>query len=614
MIVPATHDAGSSHAPPVFASARGQRVFDIAAVAIIAGLAAFLVHRGWGDWADPIYNTGRELHIAQQLARGKVLYRDIAHLNGPISQQFNVQLFRAFVARVSVLTIANLALLAGLLAMIWWLWRQIADPLAAAVACIVLLMLFALGPGSRGFNFALPYEHEATHGLIGAFAAICLFAIYLNALRVRWLIFAGFALGIVLLTKFGIFLSVLLPTLAGVGASLYAQRATRHQTIAHLSALLIPILIVALAAFSFLLNDLPVRLAASSTFGSARWIGLPQLLAMPWYREWLGVRSIGRSLDEILLCGLSYAALLGPPFAAGIFARRRGEWRTAAVVVAPAYVLAVLFTLYDAISWQYAFRGLTLLILAMAIALGAGLLHRRRALIDRVLILRLTIVWFALLLLLHLGMRAVIFDYGFVFALPATLIAIASGVSWVPAIAERGGGFGWPPRAAMLAAVAVLITYFAQRDIRQLNRPRTTIGEGIDALKFDRRGEVVAEILRELRQRAGPNDTLLVAPDGAMLNYLSGLPNPTPYFGLMPPEIAMFGGQMLVRDAIAKSPPDWFVLTSGEAESFGFKSFTIDYGHNIWSWIEPRYSQVATAGNSQLAMRLFRRNTSGASE
>jgi len=72
--------------------------------------------------------------------------------------------------------------------------------------------------------------------------------------------------------------------------------------------------------------------------------------------------------------------------------------------------------------------------------------------------------------------------------------------------------------------------------------------------------------------------------------------------------MALFGGQARVLDAIKLSPPDWFVLTSGEAESFGFKSFTIDYGYDIWQWIESRYTRVAITGDQNFNMRLYRRN------
>jgi hypothetical protein len=87
------------------------------------------------------------------------------------------------------------------------------------------------------------------------------------------------------------------------------------------------------------------------------------------------------------------------------------------------------------------------------------------------------------------------------------------------------------------------------------------------------------------------------------------LANPTPFHGLMPPEVAMFGGQERVRDAIAQSPPDWFVLTSGEAESFGFKSFAVDYGAAIWHWIEPRNERVATVWDRTFTIHIYRRRT-----
>jgi hypothetical protein len=95
-----------------------------------------------------------------------------------------------------------------------------------------------------------------------------------------------------------------------------------------------------------------------------------------------------------------------------------------------------------------------------------------------------------------------------------------------------------------------------------------------------------------------------------MINYLSGLRNPTTYPGLMPPEIAMFGGPQRVRDAVAASPPDWFLLTSDNAGPFGFKSFAVDYGREIWRWIEPRYDRVATVGDERFAMQLYQRRAS----
>ena len=39
----------------------------------------------WFKWPDPVVDFGRELYTAWQISEGKVLYRDIAYFNGPLS-------------------------------------------------------------------------------------------------------------------------------------------------------------------------------------------------------------------------------------------------------------------------------------------------------------------------------------------------------------------------------------------------------------------------------------------------------------------------------------------------------------------------------------------------
>lgn len=48
----------------------------------------------WRKWPDLIIDFGRELYFPWQIASGKVLYRDIAHVFGPLSQHFNAMLFK----------------------------------------------------------------------------------------------------------------------------------------------------------------------------------------------------------------------------------------------------------------------------------------------------------------------------------------------------------------------------------------------------------------------------------------------------------------------------------------------------------------------------------------
>jgi hypothetical protein len=54
--------------------------------------------------------------------------------------------------------------------------------------------------------------------------------------------------------------------------------------------------------------------------------------------------------------------------------------------------------------------------------------------------------------------------------------------------------------------------------------PRThDLGRGADTLRVDERGARVAEAVALVEKHVGPVSTLAVLPEGAMVNYLSGV-------------------------------------------------------------------------------------------
>src|SRR5205085_8728514 len=96
----------------------------------LAGMLAFT----WRTWPDPIVDFGRELYVPWQLAQGKVLYRDVAHFNGPFSQYFNSLVFRVAGPSLMALAWTNILILCVMLMMLHRLLASIADEFAATVA------------------------------------------------------------------------------------------------------------------------------------------------------------------------------------------------------------------------------------------------------------------------------------------------------------------------------------------------------------------------------------------------------------------------------------------------------------------------------------------------
>ena len=131
-------------------------------------LAGYFLGLSWRRWPDPVVDFGRELYIPWQLAQGAVLYRDVDDFYGPLSQYLNSGLFAIFGPGVMVLVIANLVVLAGIVTLAYRLVRKAWGPLAALCGCGAFIAIFGFSRFmfAGNFNYATPYSHEATHGIL----------------------------------------------------------------------------------------------------------------------------------------------------------------------------------------------------------------------------------------------------------------------------------------------------------------------------------------------------------------------------------------------------------------------------------------------------------------
>lgn len=142
--------------------------------------------------------------------------------------------------------------------------------------------------------------------------------------------------------------------------------------------------------------------------------------------------------------------------------------------------------------------------------------------------------------------------------MPATLLLVASLVSWLPA--RWGRERGELARALALAAVAAATAGMLARSDVFYRYKDVALGRGADRiLASGARGRVLAGALERLEALLGPDETLLVLPEGASLNYWLRRRNPSRYSLYLPPEIATFGEPEILSDWQGH-PPDWVAL------------------------------------------------------
>ena len=561
--------------------------------AILAVVFTALAAWSWRRWPDVLVDFGRELYVAWRLAEGDVLYRDVASFYGPLSPYLNALWFRVFGPGLVTLAVLNMAITAAVTAGLYTLVRRAAAGSAwgALAGALVFLSTFAFAHliANGGFNFVAPYAHEATHGFALALAGILCALRAIDAARPRaWASASGALVGLAFLTKPEAFVAGL-----GTTAALLAfDGAARRKSAVHLLPYAAGFVAPPLFALALLALAMPLADAGRGVLGSWAYAGNDAVRAN-WYHAWTMGLDSPRANAAALARAAGAQVALGAAVAALVTAaRRKPAWRVPLAVAAAAGV-AVLLSSAD---WFQAARPLPLWT-ALALVAACRALWRRRDEPDvSADAARVALCAFALLLLPRMILNARLFHYGFVLAVPATLVLCAALLDWIPRALDRRGGGGAVVRAAAVAAIAVGVAFHLVQSHRRMHAKAHPVGSGRDLHYANARGPYVAAAMEGLAGLEPRDGTLATLPEGVMLNYLLRRRTSLPYLTMLPSDLATFGEDELLA-ALQRAPPDFIALVHRDTSEMGPQFFGRDYGRRTVDWIEERYAPAGGVGD-----------------
>lgn len=587
---------------------RGERLLasPVGQVLLHAVVLLALAWWSWRKWPDPLTDFGRELYVPWQLAEGKVLYRDIASLFGPLSSYVNAAFFKAFGVSLTTLVFCNLAILSLMVAGIHYLVRTTCGVLVATLVTLSVLILFGFGHyvAVGNYNFVSPYAHEATHGM--ALSAAALVAAHLGLARRSLALFglAGASFGLVLLTKPEVAVAAAAASTAGLGAAAWLTRDDRHLMLRAVPVFAAASLAAPLAFFGFFATHMPASDALAATAGAFAPLGAAGLSDGRFYQTVSGLDTPGANALRMLW---SFAGIVVFVCAAAVVSRSAADgtraWKNRSMrrVGWPASVACLLFL----VPWGSMFPRALPLTTVAAIGGFVILFARRRN--DRAEALRVVaaLMWsvFALVLLAKMMLNVRIFHYGFYLALPATAVLIMSLTWLVPqAIEQRysaeAGRVFRRISTWMLAACFVPYVLLSSWSYRDMTLPVGAGGDRFYATDLPLRwqGAAVAGALSTIDALTGPDDRVAVLPEGAMLNYLSRRESPLRVINVMPPELLVFGEQD-VLESLQKGRPKLVLLVRRDMSEYGYPLFGSDarYGLRTAAWLDAHYERVPSA-------------------
>ena len=565
------------------ATTRDTRWLELAGllVTLIALLAV-----SWRRTAHFLVDFGRELYVPWQITEGKQLYVDLAYFNGPLSPYFNATLFRLLGVSVTTLMLVNTVVLVVVLALIYLGLSRLGGSLSRFIGSALFLAVFALSDLYHfgNYNFVTPYSHEITHGFLLALVTLFLLMRCREDPKIGWLAGTGLALGLVFLTKAEIFMA----TAGAVGFGLLLVVVDRRQsaarTVKHASILIAVALIPPLLAFLLLSLSTSAEIAFRGVMGS--WLHLREgnLSELRFYKFYLGTLDLPNSLLRTAVWSVFYLIAFGPVFA---MARRTSPTSRARLWIAGLAALWVAVTTIltlNVLDPDDLLRPLPfLLVMAFVVLLGRNRSSRQQT--------YLIVTVFAFLLLAKIFFFTRLHHYGFVLAVPAFLVLVTVLLYDLPSLIARRGGWGKIFQVGALALLAILTAEVVRISVYGYRQADVPLGEGGDRLYVAEKGVLVARAIEWLEQNMGPDETLVVFPEGAMVNYQLRRANPTPYFTILPPEVLMFGEATMLQ-AYRADPPDYIAVVKRTTREYGYTAFGKGYAESLDSWHRQHYEVV----------------------
>jgi hypothetical protein len=545
----------------------------------VATVALFIVSRG--KWSDPIIDSGREWIVPDALARGELLYRDVVYWFGPFTPYWQSLFFRLFGSSFRTLVLAGIVSSAAILVLLRLVLIRIADSKLANAWTAVAIPWLIFMPQAGGAILGMGYRmwHAAAFGLLAL----------LLILAARD-IGAGLAAGAAGLcrTEWG------LAMLAAVIVALWLRSPKRPSvaTFARVAGGFVLVFGGGLGLFAFLagpdalLKDAPVLL-----------FNLPEETRVHVASPRPGIWASG--LTQMAYCAFAWLGVLA---LLEVFARSKQEpgfARRRLGLLAALVVLAAVAAAIAGLPNDVLLAGTPLLCAAsfvaslrtppgtLAAALGgfgaAGLLT---------------------------CVRRPFFLSDAPYVGPPVLFAIVCAAALCArALQARSPAIRPVLTEWLTRSVAVLVTVlFVARAVQYAGDDRAPIA-GTGGM-LSARPEVarqIEDVAKLLRAKTAEGDGLVVFPEGEVLNFLAGRPNPIRHKLYLPGYLNR-GKEPEVLAELERARPAAVVVWPRPLGEYGAAEFGVGYGEEIRRWIEKSYDELPLPAGGRAPVVALRRN------
>ena len=161
----------------------------------IIGLIIFV-----GHYNDVLIDFGREVYYPEQILNGKVLFKDLFNIYGPLSYQINALLYKIFGAKLLTLYITGSICAVTIVSLVYKIAEKF---LSKFLSFAIAFYTMVIGIWTTSiFNFHFPYSWAVLYGLIAFLSSLCLLLKFDELKQSKYLVWSAFLAGMCVTFKY----------------------------------------------------------------------------------------------------------------------------------------------------------------------------------------------------------------------------------------------------------------------------------------------------------------------------------------------------------------------------------------------------------------------------
>jgi hypothetical protein len=564
---------------------------------ILFVVAVLMALMSWQKWPDIFVDYGSRVYVPWQLMQGKVLYKDIAYLNGPASVYFHALVFKMFGPGILILSGLNILLITVLTYLIHAVFLKIGNHLSGLVTSLTFLTVFAFPQYvvTGNYNFVSPYANELTHGIFLSFLAIYQLTKYLEKKRSADIAIIGAITGLIFLTKQEVFLAEFLSISFCLFIAFKMENLPQKLLVQKFALFTGASMIFPLLFLLYFSVHMPLSQAFLSIITPWIYAANESVRELFFYQKILGIDDPGHNLTRMAFFTLLFLIGFTLLFFLNHLLKHKPKHARALAFLVSLIISGLAF--YCGLSWIELPRPLPLFM----VILGTILIYNLKQKFHPRNLIFLCLTLFSFLLMLKMILNVHVYHYGFALALPATLVFIKVILDELPEFSNKISGSCVFFKSVCLTLVFLYCIPHIQVSYDYYRKKTFSIGKGLDTIYtyepyYNPRSQIVRNALEYIEENTESEATFSAFPYSSMFNFLLRRENPGKFTHYSPVEWKLFGDE-LVLESIRKNPPSYILLTEMNFEEYGYKTFGKDYGKTLYSWIQKNYENVKLVGN-----------------